>query len=139
MLDCKNITSLYVHIPFCKHICSYCDFTKLFYIEEYATKYIEQLFKEIDSYNLSQLKTIYVGGGTPTALNDHLFESLIKRFTKWVLSLFSKSPQLKFGEKLTLESLAALINSDSKLLYEKVNGLVKYNLADEKPQEIADI
>ena len=74
MLDCKNITSLYVHIPFCKHICSYCDFTKLFYIEEYATKYIEQLFKEIDSYNLSQLKTIYVGGGTPTALNDHLFE-----------------------------------------------------------------
>ena len=81
MLDCKNITSLYVHIPFCKHICSYCDFTKLFYIEEYATKYIEQLFKEIDSYNLSQLKTIYVGGGTPTALNDHLFESLLKKLS----------------------------------------------------------
>ena len=63
------------------------------------------------------------------------YESLIKRFTKWVLSLFSKSPQLKFGEKLTLQSLAALINSESELLYEKVDNLIKYNLTDENTED----
>ena len=69
--------SLYIHIPFCDHICKYCDFTKLFYNEKFASNYIEALFKELDSYQIDRVDTIYVGGGTPTSLNDELFEKLL--------------------------------------------------------------
>lgn len=63
-----NIKSLYVHIPFCEHICGYCDFTKLLYNEEFASKYVEALILEIKSYNIPKMETIYLGGGTPSAL-----------------------------------------------------------------------
>ena len=35
--------SLYIHIPFCDHICSYCDFTKLFYFEKYEKPYLDAI------------------------------------------------------------------------------------------------
>lgn len=74
----KN-NSLYIHIPFCEHLCPYCDFTKLFYFEKFSKPYLEALFKEIDSYHLKKMDTIYIGGGTPTSLNDIEFESLLKK------------------------------------------------------------
>ena len=71
--------SLYIHIPFCEHICPYCDFTKLFYFSKFSKPYLEALFKEIDSYHLKKMETIYIGGGTPTSLSDDEFESLLKK------------------------------------------------------------
>ncbi len=71
--------SLYIHIPFCAHICKYCDFTKLFYNEKFAKDYLKALFKEIDSYHINKVDTIYIGGGTPTSLSDDDFESLLKK------------------------------------------------------------
>ena len=70
--------SLYIHIPFCETICDYCDFTKLQYFRKFAVPYLEALKKELESYNIEELYTIYVGGGTPTALEDDLFEELLK-------------------------------------------------------------
>ena len=70
---------LYIHIPFCEHICPYCDFTKLFYFSKFSKPYLEALFKEIDSYHLKKMETIYIGGGTPTSLSDDEFESLLKK------------------------------------------------------------
>ena len=62
--------SVYIHIPFCKTICTYCDFCKVFYNEKFATKYLQNLEKEILSqYNNEILDTIYIGGGTPSSLN----------------------------------------------------------------------
>ena len=61
--------SVYIHIPFCKHICSYCDFCKLYYKEEWALKYLQSLLLEIhDKYNGEEIKTLYIGGGTPSCL-----------------------------------------------------------------------
>ena len=72
--------ALYIHIPFCHSICDYCDFTKLQYFSFMAEKYLDSLFKEIDSFNINHpLDTIYIGGGTPTALEDDLFENLLKK------------------------------------------------------------
>ncbi len=72
-------SSLYIHIPFCEAICDYCDFPKLQYFRNFAIKYIEKLKEEINSYHIDKnLKTIYIGGGTPTALEDDLFEELLK-------------------------------------------------------------
>ena len=62
--------SVYIHIPFCTHICSYCDFTKLLHFEPFVDDYLENLQKEIlDSYDGERVKTIYIGGGTPSCLN----------------------------------------------------------------------
>lgn len=66
----NDIKSMYIHIPFCKHICSYCDFCKMFYNEELVNKYLEELQKEVLSkYKGEELDTLYIGGGTPSALN----------------------------------------------------------------------
>ncbi len=69
--------SIYIHIPFCKSICSYCDFCKTIYNEENALRYLIALEKEIiDNYNKETIKTIYIGGGTPSALSIPLLKKL---------------------------------------------------------------
>ena len=75
----RPVEAIYIHIPFCQHICDYCDFPKLQYFRIFADKYLASLKKEIESYNVPDtIKTIYVGGGTPTALEDDLFLELLK-------------------------------------------------------------
>ena len=76
--------SIYIHIPFCEHICSYCDFTKLFYNQQYEKLYIEALRNEIWSYKTDYVKTIYIGGGTPTALSVDGFDSLIRLAAQFI-------------------------------------------------------
>lgn len=72
------VKSAYIHIPFCKNICTYCDFCKLFYHEKYVDKYLEALEKEIDlRYQGEVLQTIYIGGGTPSSLSDRELERLL--------------------------------------------------------------
>ena len=80
----KKINSLYIHIPFCSHLCAYCDFTKLIYNEKFASNYLESVFFELDSYNIDKVKTLYIGGGTPTSLNDHDFELLLKKASSYL-------------------------------------------------------
>ncbi len=71
--------ALYIHIPFCESICDYCDFTKLQYFHSFAEKYLIALKKELDERVTSKdLDTIYIGGGTPTSLDDDQFEKLLK-------------------------------------------------------------
>ena len=77
--------SLYVHIPFCAHICGYCDFTKVLYQEEWAFSYIERLKEQLDSLNIDKpLKTVYVGGGTPTALPSSLLKEILSKLSTYL-------------------------------------------------------
>ncbi|MDD8048206.1 MAG: radical SAM family heme chaperone HemW [Thomasclavelia sp.] len=70
--------ALYVHIPFCDHICSYCDFCKVLYREKTANDYLAVLKKEIESLNIKEnLDTIFIGGGTPSSLDDTQLEDLL--------------------------------------------------------------
>jgi oxygen-independent coproporphyrinogen-3 oxidase len=79
----NKANSLYVHIPFCESICDYCDFSKLQYFHSFADKYLVALEKELhERVDNEELKTIYVGGGTPTSLDDSQFESLLKMLSK---------------------------------------------------------
>ncbi|MBR3661441.1 MAG: radical SAM family heme chaperone HemW [Bacilli bacterium] len=76
--------SVYIHIPFCNNICSYCAFTKFYYNEERVKKYLDALKNEIETnYKGEVIKTLYIGGGTPSCLNiselKYLFD-IIKIF-----------------------------------------------------------
>ncbi len=63
-----NRFGIYIHIPFCKKKCKYCDFISFFSDEEKVRLYFEKLIQEIDSKNIENKKvnTIYIGGGTPS-------------------------------------------------------------------------
>ena len=61
---------VYIHIPFCKNICTYCDFCKQLYNETNVIKYLNSLELEIkDRYNDEEVDTLYIGGGTPSSLS----------------------------------------------------------------------
>ena len=75
----RPTTALYIHIPFCQHLCDYCDFPKLQYFRNFAKDYIVSLRRELEQYEINKgIKTIYIGGGTPTALDNDLFLELLK-------------------------------------------------------------
>lgn len=76
----KNL-SLYLHIPFCKRKCAYCDFVSLAKSPEYQENYISALIKEMQrmsalasKYNID---TVYIGGGTPSFLSEESIEKLL--------------------------------------------------------------
>lgn len=75
----KKKLGVYIHIPFCKNICSYCDFCKVFYNEKWARKYFKALALEIkDLYMGEEIDTIYIGGGTPSSLSSKEIRILFK-------------------------------------------------------------
>jgi oxygen-independent coproporphyrinogen-3 oxidase len=71
------IPSLYIHIPFCRKKCIYCDFYSVQYKDAIASAYIDSLSKQIEGLG-GIFSTIYVGGGTPTILDKGLLAKLLK-------------------------------------------------------------
>ena len=92
-MENKNELGIYIHIPFCKQKCYYCDFISFVDKQEYIDKYIESLKRELDSYELNKynITTIYVGGGTPSVIpskniKDFLYnikEKIKENKTNW--------------------------------------------------------
>ena len=68
---------LYIHIPFCEHLCAYCDFAKVYYDEKQAEKYLHALIKEMEENPIKDCPTIYIGGGTPSALTLEQLDFLL--------------------------------------------------------------
>ena len=99
--------SLYVHIPFCDHICAYCDFCKVFYKTEWVEKYLDALVYEIQHKQISgNYDTVYIGGGTPSSLNllqlQKLFD-ILSPFTKCVKEFtIEVNPESMDQEKIDL-------------------------------------
>lgn len=71
----------YIHIPFCEHICHYCDFNKFFIKTQPVDEYLAALEKEmqhtIEQKGEQELKTIFIGGGTPTSLTVSQLDQLM--------------------------------------------------------------
>ena len=104
--------SIYIHIPFCKSICSYCDFCKFFYDEKRVDEYLISLEKEIKkNYKNDLVKTIYIGGGTPTSLSLNQLDKLLS-----ITNVFNNDL-----EEFTIET-----NID--LSIDKIKLLKKYNI-----------
>lgn len=121
--------SVYIHIPFCNSICSYCDFCKFLYNEKWANLYLDALESEIKKYYDNEIvDTIYIGGGTPSSLSVPLLKKLFK-----ILKIFKKNDYCEF----TFECNVNDINDDllTILKENKVNRISigvesfnKYNL-----------
>ena len=103
---------LYIHIPFCSNIFSYCDFAKVFNNEELVDRYLLSLEKEMESYDIKDISSIYIGGGTPTSLNVNQFEKLLIMVSKY----------FKTGISFTVEA------NPENLTEEKIYLLRKYNV-----------
>ena len=75
-------SAAYVHIPFCTQICYYCDFSKVFIKNQPVDAYLEHLIQETRSYEIGKLRTLYIGGGTPTALSAQQLAYLLTELPK---------------------------------------------------------
>lgn len=94
-------TSVYIHIPFCKSICSYCDFCKFIYNEKWVYAYLKALKNEIkDRYMGEDIKTIYIGGGTPSSLRINEVKSLLE-----MTRSFNTSNLIEFTFECNLEDI----------------------------------
>jgi oxygen-independent coproporphyrinogen III oxidase len=75
-------SGIYIHIPFCKSRCSYCDFaTDVYRNNEAVERYVNALCTEITNYQLpitNHLETIYFGGGTPSLLTASQLDKILK-------------------------------------------------------------
>ncbi|PRR93247.1 MULTISPECIES: radical SAM family heme chaperone HemW [unclassified Bacillus (in: firmicutes)] len=104
----------YIHIPFCEHICHYCDFNKFFIKTQPVDEYLAALEKEmqhtIEQKGEQELKTIFIGGGTPTSLTvsqlDQLMNS-IHRVLKPAKNLVEFAVEAN-PDELSLEKLHVL-------------------------------
>jgi len=112
--------SLYIHIPFCDQICSYCDFPKISSKDQDIDAYLDALIAEIEIYrkmihfdnNYNKLKTVYIGGGTPTALT-------VKQLDK-LFGYLHSIIEFEYLQEVSIEA-----NPESLNDIEKINCLVK--------------
>ena len=77
------MVSLYLHIPFCKHRCAYCDFNTYAGQEDSIPFYVKALIQEIEAVstlkpNPIDVHTVFFGGGTPSLLSAPQFNSVLK-------------------------------------------------------------
>ncbi|NMM61956.1 oxygen-independent coproporphyrinogen III oxidase [Clostridium sp. P21] len=87
MIKNKNICkskeiALYIHIPFCKQKCLYCDFPSFASKENLMIDYSRALAKDIEYYSERTIKTIFIGGGTPTYLSLEAWDNISKAINK---------------------------------------------------------
>lgn len=111
--------SLYIHIPFCRQKCLYCDFPSYAGKESLMDEYIDSLNKEIINKGKNYLiKSIFIGGGTPSYLDEKNLESLLKAIN-----------QLNFKKDIefTVECNPGTLNED-KLLIMKNNNVNRLSM-----------
>lgn len=145
------LSSMYIHIPFCRNICSYCNFTKIYYNQEISIKYLKALREEInEKYNNEEIKTLYIGGGTPSVLSSYELNVLFKilstiklandnEFTIEVnvndineekLELFKRNGinRLSVGVQTVNDNYLKLLEreNDKQMVYENINLAKKY-------------
>lgn len=113
---------IYIHIPFCKHKCYYCDFVSFSSKEEIVEKYIKTVIKELKKYleNKEFMKnynvtTIYIGGGTPSYIDSKYIGEILKEIEKNLVNNDTKFQDIE----VTLEVNPGTINEEKVKLYKE--------------------
>ena len=111
----KPKKSVYIHIPFCAGKCRYCDYFTVKDKNGYIYKYLESIKKEASFYRGQEIKTIYIGGGTPSLLDCPQFEKLIEIIEK---NFDYSASDVEFSLELNPDSI-----NEEKLRMYKENGV----------------
>lgn len=104
---------LYIHIPFCKQKCSYCDFNSYVCNEDKVHSYIDALIKEIKMYNKQaqfKFKTVFFGGGTPTFIHYKHIEALMREIAPFIIE----------GAEISMECNPGTVNFESLKAYREM-------------------
>ncbi len=130
-METKSI-GLYIHIPFCKSKCKYCDFVSFSNKEHLVDRYINCIKYEIKDIGLSNLrdytegkddlinlKTIYIGGGTPSAIDS--------KYIKEIIDVIMQNFQVDNNVEITLEINPGTID-ESKLKIYKESGINRLSI-----------
>ena len=100
------ISSAYVHVPFCASICAYCDFTRWRYRPQLCARWLCRLGEEASAKLKEPLKTLYIGGGTPSALDRDQLEQLLEIFDPYRAQLeeytMEANPESLSAEKIAI-------------------------------------
>ncbi len=119
----RKALGLYIHIPFCQRKCHYCDFPSYAGMEDYWEAYIESVLKELsnkaEAFSSADIKTLFIGGGTPTLLPYHHIERIMEA----VHSQYHVLPECE----ATIESNPGTL-SDQKLKAYRSSGLNRISL-----------
>ena len=105
---------LYIHIPFCKQKCYYCDFVSYAKNEKFFERYIGALLEEMNNFfdnNDVEIKTIYIGGGTPSIIDAKYIEE--------IMNFFKKRDLLKKTKEITIEVNPGTVDEEKIKCYKK--------------------
>lgn len=108
MTDRKGI---YIHIPFCRRKCKYCDFTSYPNKYDCAEKYFEKIIEEIKTHNKYMVDTVYIGGGTPSSVEGEFIAHVLDA----VYSHFS----VEKDAEITIEVNPDSVEKEKLLIYKK--------------------
>jgi oxygen-independent coproporphyrinogen III oxidase len=119
----KPFAHLYVHLPFCRHKCGYCDFNAYAGMDRLIPDYVEALLRELEwargAFEWTTVRTIYLGGGTPSLLPTALMARLLGRVHELL--------DIDETAEVTLEANPASTN-DEKLDAWRANGVNRLSL-----------
>ena len=121
-IERRPFESLYVHVPFCHGKCSYCAFYSLgHYGRAEQDAYIRRILQDMEkqSKDCAELRSVFIGGGTPTALDDDLFERLLAG----IRSHFRFADEMEWTVESNPESL-----SEQKIAVMAVHGVTRVSM-----------
>lgn len=106
---------VYIHIPFCKQKCYYCDFISYANKEQYFDKYVQALITEMSSFldnNDVEIETIYIGGGTPSIIDAKYIEK--------VMAKLQEKNALITAKEITIEVNPGTVTEEKLKTYKKI-------------------
>lgn len=130
----KKELSLYLHIPFCVRKCIYCDFLSFSSDERMREQYVNAICKEINHYQIFgkeyQIKTIFVGGGTPSLLSERQIEKIFDEL--------DKAFDLSKIEEVTIEANPGTLTREKLSCYKKIGiNRLSIGLQSTRDEELA--
>lgn len=113
----KKDLGIYIHIPFCKKKCDYCDFISYSDKLNLSDKYFETIEKELNSYDFKKynITTIYIGGGTPSYVDEKYIYNLLSYLKNNLINNKTKFEDIE----ITIEINPGTVNIEKLELYKK--------------------